>query len=272
MSTPNIDYDNIIKQIRELTSKVGDFQKNFHKKEIDIEKKGKNDLVSFVDKESEKILQEGLYKIFPKADFLGEESAEKPFSEEDFLWVVDPLDGTTNYLYHLPIYATSIALLYKKEVILGCVREHHNEEFFYAIKGKGAYLDTQRLKINTQINFENSLIATGFPYQVNDYIDGQMEILKHCVLNTMGVRRLGAAAVDLAYLACNRFQVYFEYNLKIWDFAAGILLVSEAGGRVTNFDNDTSCLFSKNLLATNHTQHDLMIKLINKNLDSSIWR
>ncbi len=214
-----------------------------------IELKGRsNDLVSYVDKETEKILVAGLRKILPKAGFIGEEGASEK-GEDDLQWVIDPLDGTTNFLHGMPSFSISVALIQKTTVLLGVVYEINLDECFYAWKDGGAYLNGNKISISAVTELKQSLIATGFPYSMRGKTDQYFEIIKHMVNDSHGLRRLGSAAVDLCYVACGRFEAYFEFNIHIWDIAAGILLVQEAGGTVTDYSGGDDYLQGKELLA-----------------------
>ena len=213
-----------------------------------IEYKGRsNDLVSYVDKETEKILVAGLRKILPTAGFIGEEGTSE--EGQDYLqWVIDPLDGTTNFLHGMPSFSISVALIQKKVVLVGVVYEINLDECFYAWKNGGAYLNGTKISVSAITEMSKSLIATGFPYSLRGKTDHYFDIIKHMVNHSHGLRRLGSAAVDLCYVACGRFEAYFEFNIHIWDIAAGVLLVQEAGGKVTDYSGGDDYLEGKELL------------------------
>lgn len=214
-----------------------------------IESKGRsNDLVSYVDKETEKILVAGLRKILPQAGFIGEEGASEE-GQDGLQWVIDPLDGTTNFLHGLPSFSISVALIQTNTVLVGVVYEINLDECFYAWKEGGAYLNGNKISISPVTEMKKSLIATGFPYSLRGKTDEYFEIIKHMVNNSHGLRRLGSAAVDLCYVACGRFEAYFEFNLHIWDIAGGVLIVQEAGGKVTDYAGGDDYLQGKELLA-----------------------
>jgi len=217
--------------------------------ESDIQYKGTNDLVSFVDQTAEIRLKEGLLAILPEAGFVAEESASD-YSEvgDGYYWVIDPLDGTTNFLHRLPIYAVSVGLIYNKQPILGLIYEPNRDELFYAAKGHGAYLNNQVIQVSQQALMSKSLLATGFPYYDFSYQDRYLALLKELMRTSHGLRRMGAAAIDLAYMACGRFEGFFEANLKPWDVAAGKIIIEEAGGRVTNFSGGDSVIFEGEII------------------------
>jgi myo-inositol-1(or 4)-monophosphatase len=214
------------------------------------EKKGLNDFVSYVDKGSEMMLVERLSELLPEAGFITEEGTSKKVGLK-YCWVIDPLDGTTNFLHGFHPYAISIALMEYDEVVAGVVYEVSGRESFYAWKNGGAWLNGSRIHVSKAEKVSDSLIATGFPY--NDFvrIDAYMKCLAYLCQNTHGIRRLGSAAIDLAYVACGRFEVFYEYGLKQWDIAAGMLIVREAGGRASDFSGNEKNLTGKEFIAGN---------------------
>ncbi len=215
----------------------------------DIQYKGTNDLVSFVDQTAEKQLKEGLGRLLPEAGFVAEESASD-YSEvgDGYYWVIDPLDGTTNFLHRLPVYAVSVGLIYQKQPILGLIYEPNRDELFYAALGQGAFLNGRPMNVSTQNQLSQSLLATGFPYYDFSYQDQYLALLKELMQKSHGLRRMGAAAIDLAYTACGRFEGFFEANLKPWDVAAGKIIIEEAGGKVTNFSGGNEVIFTGEIL------------------------
>ena len=227
-----------------------------------IEYKGKNDLVSYVDKEAEKRLVKGLSEILPGSGFIAEEGTSTKKSDS-YNWIIDPFDGTTNFIHGLPIYCISVALLKRKELALGVVYEVNRDECFHASKGEGAFLNHVPIKVSEGKTFEESLLATGFPYYDFEQMNKYLKILNDFMQNTHGLRRMGSAAIDLAYTACGRFEGFFEYNLNAWDVAAGALIVQEAGGKVTDFKGGNDFLFGREIVAGNATQPQ-QLKLIQK--------
>ncbi len=247
----------ITKQVVNLSKAVGQFiQKEAEKfKDNDIEEKGIHNLVTYVDKESEKILVQELGKILPEAGFIAEEDGSLSRSES-LNWVIDPLDGTTNFIHHIPLYAISIALLDKDEVIMGVVLEINLNECFYAWKNSPAFLNGKEINVSNTYNLDNSLLATGFPYYDYTLLDPYLDLFKDLMRTTRGVRRLGSAAVDLAYVACGRFELFYEYGLQSWDVAAGSLIVKQAGGEVSDFKNNNNYIFGKQIIASNKLIHN----------------
>ena len=224
--------------------------------------KGKNDLVSYVDKEAEKKLVINLKKILPQAGFITEEGTVSN-DQKEFTWIVDPLDGTTNFIHGLPIYSISVGLLHRTDIVGGIVYELNKNELFYTWKNGGAFLNDIQIHVSPTQDLSNSLLATGFPYYNFDKLDNYLAILNDLMIHSHGLRRLGSAAVDLAYVACGRCDGFFEYNLNAWDIAAGILLAQEAGGQVTDFSGGNNALFARELVAAGHI-HGALLNSIQK--------
>ncbi len=243
--------NNYIKeQTIELARKAGSFirdaSQNFtHDK---IEHKGLNDLVSYVDKQAEQIIVEGCRKILPEAGFITEEGTASGKGEK-YNWIIDPLDGTTNFIHGLPAFAVSIGLAEGDTPIMGIVYEVNRDETFHALKGEGAFCNDERITVSSVKSLDGSLLATGFPYYEFSQMEKYLQILNEFMQKTHGIRRVGSAAVDLAYTACGRFEGFFEYNLNAWDVAAGIVLVQEAGGVITDFSNGSDFVFGRELIS-----------------------
>lgn len=216
-----------------------------------IEHKGLHDLVSYVDKSSEELIINKLLTLLPNAGFIAEEGTNNTLGER-FNWIIDPLDGTTNYIHGLPIYSVSIALMDADELVIGVVYEVGHDECFYAWKDGGAYLNDKKISVSNQTDMHQALLATGFPYADFSRMDQYLNFFKWAMTNSRGIRRLGSAAADLAYVACGRFDAFWEYSLKPWDVAAGALLVKEAGGKVTDYQGGETYLFGKEIVATNN--------------------
>lgn len=253
-----MDLKNITAKVVDCAKKVGEFirseRKTFSYNNIEI--KGLNDLVSYVDKTSEKMLVDELSIIFADAGFIVEENTKSGI--KDYNWIVDPLDGTTNFVHGIPCYAISIALEYKGEILIGVVYEVAQNECFYAFKNGGAYLNDAKISVSERKTLSESLIATGFPIANFSRLDNYMTTLTYLMKNTHGIRRIGAAAADLCYLACGRVDAFFEYNLNPWDVAAGAIIVKEAGGTVSDFKRQENWLFGKEIVATNsHLQTEV---------------
>ncbi len=257
----------ILDKVITLSKKVGSYLRIEQKKlqQTDIEKKGSHDFVSYVDKTAEKMLVEELHNIFPEAGFIVEENTVSK-QESEYYWIVDPLDGTTNFIHNFAPFAISIALMHNNEIILGVVYEVGNNECFYATKGNGAFLNGEKIHVSKSNTIADSIIATGFPYYDYSKISGFFKALEYFVKNSHGIRRFGTAATDLAYIACGRFDGYFEYSLHAWDVAAGSLLVKEAGGFVSDFSGKDNYIFGKEIIATNSNIKNEFLKIIKNKL------
>lgn len=255
----------LLDQTRKIAEEVGAFieKERLHFSMDRVEHKGFNDLVSYVDKEAEKQLVAQLQAIFPEAGFITEEGTNTTRGEL-YNWVIDPLDGTTNFIHGLPVFAVSIGFMEQDEVVLGVVYEVNRKESFYAYKGGGAFCNGVALQVSKAPNLAASLISTGFPYYQFDLIDRYLDIMKSLMQKTHGLRRLGSAAVDLCYVAAGRSEGYFEYNLNSYDVAAGIILVQEAGGKVTDFEGGSDYIFGRHVIATNHSIHEELMEVITK--------
>ena len=230
-----------------------------------VERKSFNSLVSYVDKTAEEKLVLELGAILPEAGFVTEEGTA---SEEgqDWLWIIDPLDGTTNYIHGIPCYAVSIGLTFKGVLQVGVVYEITKAENFYAWKGGGAFLNGNPIRVSPQTNFAASLLATGFPYYDFGKMEPYLDLLAHLMRTTRGIRRLGSAATDLAYVACGRFEGFYEYGLSPWDVAGGALLVQEAGGFVADFKGSNDFIFGKEIVTTNAFVGNELLEAIQKYL------
>ncbi|MGI9545329.1 MAG: inositol monophosphatase family protein [Cyclobacteriaceae bacterium] len=258
----NLDYT--LEAVIQLSKKVAVFimleGRNF--KPDKIEQKGLNDLVSYVDKTAEQKLVEGLRLILPQAGFITEEGTATDDGEE-YKWIIDPLDGTTNFIHSLPVFAISIALMQGDEVILGVIYEPNREECFHAIKDGKAFCNEKPISVSPVRKLNGSLLATGFPYYHFDQLPQYLQLLDHFMRSTHGLRRMGSAAIDMAYVACGRFEGFFEYNLNAWDIAAGTLIVKQAGGKVTDFKGGNDYLFGRSMIAAGAT-HKEIHKVIKK--------
>lgn len=247
-----INYEELCTQVIKIAISVGQFikQESEDFSSNKIEYKGLNDMVSYVDKTSEARIIEALSKILPSSGFIAEEGVNN-HQAETFNWIIDPLDGTTNFVHGIPTYAVGIALQENDELVLGVVYEVQREECFYAWKGSSAFLNGKVIKVSENTELKNTLIATGFPYydfnRQNAYISLFNDVMQKC----HGLRRIGAASVDLVYTACGRFDAYFEYNLKPWDIAAGLFIVQQAGGEIFDFDGGKDALAKCDIVATN---------------------
>ncbi len=256
---------NQINSVENLVKEVGAFQIAEQGKiaTSDITEKALNQLVSYVDVESEKRLVAGLSSVTPEAGFLTEEETTSQENSELY-WIIDPLDGTTNYLFQHQQYAISIALLEGGKTVFGCIYIPLTNELFIA-EPKGAFLNGQKIEVSKRHELKSTLIATGFPYYTFGEIDAYLAMLKELMKETKGLRRMGSAAIDLAYSALGKFDGFFELNLSPWDVAAGAYLVQQAGGQVIDFKGGNDFVFGKSIIAGNarivEALHDQVKKL-----------
>ena len=215
-----------------------------------IEYKGLNDMVSYVDKTAEQKLVQNLEKLIPDVGFLTE---EKTINREGktYKWIIDPLDGTTNFIHGLPTYAISVALYEDDKAMLGVVYELNRGEMFYSYKGGPAFMNKKEIQVSVNPDLKSSLLATGFPYYQFDKQNQYLQLLSEMMQKTHGLRRMGSAATDLIYVACGRFDAFFEYNLQPWDFAGGCFIVQQAGGEVYNFSGGDDFFNTREIVATN---------------------
>ncbi len=244
-----------------LALETGEFLKQEVKKlnTADIQSKGLHNYVTYVDKESERRIVEKLSKLLPGSGFIAEENPA--LLPGEFTWIVDPLDGTTNFIHGVPLYCISIGLMHQDETILGIVYEPNLKECFYTWKSAPAYLNNEIIHVSQTATMNESLFATGFPYYEYNRLDDYLAVFKHLLQNSRGARRLGSAAADLAYTACGRYDGFFEYGLSPWDVNAGGLLVENAGGIVTDFHGAANYIFGKQIIATNSEIYDEFLSL-----------
>ena len=249
-----------LEQILKVATPVAEFLRhessNFNRAAIEF--KGVHNLVSYVDRTSEEMLVAGLSRLIPDAGFLTEEGTVEN-KERPLMWVIDPLDGTTNFAHGLPLFSISVGLLLNGAPLLGLVREPIRDERFTAAAGKGCRLNGQPIRVNETAQMHHALLATGFPYEEYSRVDDYLPVLKQLMTESRGVRRLGSAALDLAYVACGRFDGYYEYNLSPWDVAAGVLLVAEAGGRVSDFHGGNNYIFGRQIVAAAPELHPQLL-------------
>jgi myo-inositol-1(or 4)-monophosphatase len=218
---------------------------------IKVSEKGHNDFVTEVDKAAEQAIIEVLKTAYPDHAFLGEESGPSSnlHDENENVWIIDPIDGTTNFIHGFPQYCVSIALQQRGHITQAVVYDPTRNDLFTATKGAGAYLNEKRIRVSRRDKMAESLIGTGFPYRDTDQLDEYMKMFRIMTERCAGLRRPGAAALDLAYVACGRLDGFFEKGLQTWDMAAGSLLITEAGGIVGTFDGESDYLYKGNVLA-----------------------
>jgi len=236
---------------------------------LHIRDKGLNQLVSEADVEAEEELVRGLGALLPEAAFITEEGTVAQAGENSLAWIIDPLDGTTNFLHGLPMFSVSVALALGSDIQAGIVYIPALNECFHAVKGGGAFLNHRPIRVSTAAGLPQSLLATGFPYTDFHGTEAYLQVLRGFMQKTRGLRRMGSAAIDLAYTACGRFEGFFEYGLAPWDVAAGALLVKEAGGLTTDFQNGEKYLFGKTIIAAAPAVHGEMQPLIARHFGSN---
>lgn len=254
----------ILDDILPCIKETGAFQLSEQKKLslIEIRDKGLNQLVSHVDIQSEIKLVECCRKAFPEAAFITEENTLEEQHKSDYNWIIDPLDGTTNFLHGLQVYSISVALVHQNKPVLGVVHCPAMDQCFTSIIGDGAKLNDHSIAVSKNANLKDSLIATGFPYTEFDGMQNYLNLLEYLMKNTHGLRRMGSAAIDLCYTAMGIFDSFYETNLNAWDVAAGALIVQEAGGVVSDFSNTSNYLFGKQIVAGNkQVQAELLAQI-----------
>jgi myo-inositol-1(or 4)-monophosphatase len=253
-------------KIKSIILEVGTFirteRENFNTETIEI--KGLNDLVSYVDKTSENLLVEKLSKLLPESGFITEEVERT--QQTKYNWIIDPLDGTTNFIHGIPHYAISVALAEHDEIIFGAVYDVAQDDYFEAEKSKDAFLNGKKIHVSNCKALAHSLIATGFPVNQFDKMEGVKNTLDFFMRHTHGVRRIGAAAIDLCYLACGRVDAFYEYNLNSWDVAAGSLIAAEAGAKLTDFNAGQNYIYGKGIIGASPLLFDGIFEVVNKNL------
>ncbi len=246
---------------------AGSYIKRMAGKIIEINFKGTIDLVTEVDLEAEKLITKYIRQFYPQHSFLTEEGSEITGST-DYRWIIDPLDGTTNFAHSFPAYCVSIALEYQRQLIIGVVNDVSRNELFYAEKGDGAHMNNEKIRVSKVNELRLSLLATGFPYDVQTNPDNNLAEFGRFLLEAQAIRRPGSAAIDLCNVACGRFDGFWEPRLNAWDMAAGALILEEAGGKVTDYTGKSLDLFGDQMLASNGLIHDQMVSILSQAADS----
>lgn len=223
--------------------------------------KGVVDLVTDSDNASQKMIFKRLSSAFPDHDFLAEEGLCQAKGAK-FRWIIDPLDGTTNYAHRFPVFCISIALEQNGEVVLGVIYDPMREEMFWAVKGEGAFLNGEKIQVSTVSDLNKSLVATGFPYDLRESKVNNIRHFNNFLLRVQAIRRCGSAALDLCYVACGRFDGFWELKLNPWDVAAGALIVEEAEGCLSDFQGREFSIYGSEILATNSLIHEEMVKVL----------
>jgi len=214
---------------------------------VAFKEKAANDFVSEVDREAEQSIIRTLREAYPDHSILAEESGAS--GQSDYQWIIDPLDGTTNFLHGFPQYAVAIALMHKGTITHSVVYDPGRNELFTASRGRGAFMNDQRMRVSKRVSLKSALVGTGFPFRQVEHLDAYIGILRDIMKNSAGIRRAGSAALDLAYVAAGRLDGFWEFGLSPWDMAAGALLITEAGGLVGDLRGEASYLETGNIVA-----------------------
>ena len=275
--TPNSDnlLAMLLPQVGDIARDAGQFIKSqLHKlEESQIKTKDLNSLVSYVDVEAENRVVKGLRVLLPDADFLTEEGTVSRSKEaQNWCWVIDPLDGTTNFIHRIPFFSVSIALKYQEKYVLGVVFDVMQDELFSAAEGVGAYSNNVRIHTSSQNVLADALLATGFPYNSFEHMEAYLSLFRDLFQSTRGLRRLGSAALDLCYVAKGSFAGFYEYGLNEWDIAAGICILKEAGGQISDFQGGNKMVAARSILATNSHLHQELLRRIKTNFNASTER
>ena len=262
----NLDLNKTLKQVCNSAKEIGAYLKTEQSKlkASAVEMKGLRDYVSYVDEEAEKQLVAALKNYIPDAGFLTEEETVKQ-TEKEYTWIIDPLDGTSNYVHGIAPYNVSIALMHKKEIILGVVYDPLSNEMFTAIKGERAHLNSEVINVSTKDELKNSFLGFGIPYQVDSKTAAILKnIWEH--FGQASFRLNGAAAIELCFVACGRYDAFFHSGLSAWDVAAGGFILQQAGGKITDYSNGDNYIFGKEVVASNSSIHtEVMDNIINLN-------
>jgi myo-inositol-1(or 4)-monophosphatase len=230
---------------------------------LKVGSKGPNDFVSEVDRNAEAVIIETLLAAYPGHGILAEESGREHGSRDsDYVWIIDPLDGTTNFLHGFPVYAVSIALAYRNQVQQAVVYDPTRNDLFYASKGRGAFLNDRRLRVSKRLRLADSLIGTGFPFRKGDNFKRYVKMFEEIMQSCAGLRRPGAAALDLCYVAAGYYDGFFETGLQPWDIAAGSLLITEAGGLIGNFTGESDYLHQREVVAGNPKVYGQLVQIL----------
>lgn len=255
--------EKLLETAKEAAYEAGEIQLSFLGKVKEITRKScKNDLVTVADKQSEEKIISIIKTYYPDHNILGEETGCHNENDSEYLWVVDPLDGTTNFAHNFPHFAVSIGLVKRGKIIMGVVYDPCRNELFWAAEGFGAFLNSEPIKVSATEYLSEALVATGFAPMKADAFEANFEHFKKFMFKTQAIRRPGAAALDICYVACGRLDAFWEMKLNAWDVAAGTCIAREAGGKVTNFDSEDFDIYEKSIIASNGILHNSMKEVI----------
>ena len=256
-----MNMDKTILAAREAVLKAGRMLRENIGKSSEISYKGTVDLVTNFDTQAQRVIFDHLSSCFPDHDYLAEEGLNQNKGAE-FRWIIDPLDGTTNYAHHFPVFTVSIALEREGEVVLGLIYDPMREEMFSAVKGEGAFLNGEKIRVSAVDDLNKSLLATGFPYDIRASKVNNITHFNNFLTRVQGIRRCGSAAMDLCYVASGRFDGFWELKLSPWDMAAGALIVQEAGGLISDFQNGEFTIYGAEILASNGLIHQQIVEVL----------
>lgn len=260
------DLNTLLRSVEDISRKVGQYlvleRAQFNGKTI--EQKGLNNLVSHVDKEAERQFVKALAALLPEAGFIAEEGTGIPKSG-GLNWVIDPLDGTTNFIHHLPFFCTSVALVHDHTPLLGVIFDPTHNEMFSASGVEPSRLNGQKIRVSETKTLQEMLMVTGFPYESKGLLKNNLQTIGDLTRKSRGIRRLGSAALDMCYVACGRFDGFYEYGLNAWDVAAGICIVQNAGGKVGDFYGPGSPLFDGSIIAASKPGYEVLQQIVKKN-------
>lgn len=255
------DFKKELKFAKETALGAGDILSKGMKRRPEVKLKGRVDLVTEIDLRSEKFITGEIDRVFPDYSILAEEGGETQ-KHSSHRWIIDPLDGTTNYAHGYPAFCVSIGLEVERKMVLGVIYNPVHEELFYAVDGKGAFLNRRRITVSKETKLANSLLATGFPYDIAETEIDNLDNFARMYKAARGIRRGGSAALDMCYLACGRFDGFWELKLHPWDTAAGMVIIREAGGWVTRINGEEYSIYDKSILASNGRIHRQMQKIL----------
>ena len=256
-----MDFGRHFKAARRAALKAGRMLRENMDVTREVSFKGVVDVVTNFDKRSQRMIIDDLSRRFPGHDFLAEEGLDRD-KGSDFRWLIDPIDGTTNFVHRFPFFCVSVALEYGDEIVLGVVFDPIAGELFTAVKGRGAFLNRRTIRVSAVDNLDSSLISTGFPYDVRESRDNNIDHFTHFLTRVQAVRRCGSAALDLCYVACGRFDGFWEMKLNPWDVAAAALILTEAGGRLTDFQGGKHSVYGRETLGSNGLIHNEMLEVL----------
>jgi myo-inositol-1(or 4)-monophosphatase len=260
-----LNYNTFLDFAKDIAIKAGKIQLNSFRKPHTIKYKGPVDIVTEVDIQCQKMAIEKISQVFPDHSILAEEEGLNIRDEKsEARWIIDPLDGTTNYAHGIPLFCFSIALEIDSDIVIGCAYNPVMNELFYASNGNGSFLNGKKINVSKTDVFERSLISTGFPYDKKENPDNNFDHFKDISINVRGIRRLGSAVLDLCYCACGFLDGYWELNLRPWDMASGYLMVKEANGKVTDFCGKAFNLYDGKILASNGLIHEHISQILCK--------